>query len=106
MMQPGMNAPLNIPPHVVQYQTEAYRVLPAAHPQNPNYKSQVGEFIYDYVEKLSSETHAPKITGMLIDLPIPEIHAYLRDFNSLSIKVKEAHSLLQGQQWVQKIEWL
>jgi hypothetical protein len=92
-MAPGMN----LPPHVVQYQTEAFRVLPAVLPQNPNYKSQVGEFIYDFVEKLSSENHAPKITGMLIDLPIPEIHAYLRDYNSLAIKVKEAHSLLQSQ---------
>jgi len=98
MMQPGMGAPINVPPHIIQYQTEAFRIYPAVLPQNPNYKSQVGEFIYDYVERLSSENHAPKITGMLIDLPIPEIQTYLRDYNSLAIKVKEAHSLLQQQQ--------
>jgi len=37
----------------------------------------VGEIIYEYVEKFAGEDKAPKITGMLIDLPIEEIHGYL-----------------------------
>jgi len=32
-----------------------------------------GEFIYEYVEKFVGETLTPKVTGMLIDLPIEEI---------------------------------
>jgi len=31
----------------------------------------VGEIIYDYIEKMVGSEKAPKITGMLIDLPIP-----------------------------------
>jgi hypothetical protein len=42
-------------------------------PANPNYKGQVGEFIYEYVETLIGEEKAPKITGMLIDLPVTDI---------------------------------
>jgi len=54
----------------------------------------VGEFIFEYVEKLVGETKAPKITGMLIDLPIEEIQGYLQDFSKLEEKVKEADALL------------
>jgi hypothetical protein len=32
-------------------------------------KSAIGDFIYNYIVKLSSEDDAPKITGMIIDLP-------------------------------------
>ncbi len=67
-------------------------------PANPNYKNQVGEFIYEYVEKIMGEEKAPKITGMLIDLSIPEIHAYLIDINKLSTKIGEADTLLTSQQ--------
>ncbi len=42
-------------------------------PSEPNYKAIAGEFIYEYVEKFVGDHRAPKITGMLIDLPIDEI---------------------------------
>ena len=41
--------------------------------RNPHYKDQVGEIIYHYIEKLVGSEKAPKITGMLIDLPIPQV---------------------------------
>lgn len=63
-------------------------------PQNPNYKSIVGEFIYEYVEKFVGDQRAPKITGMLIDLPIEEIKAYLYDFSKLYQKISDAVNLL------------
>ena len=74
-------------------------MVPAVTPGNPNYKGQVGEFIYEYVEKIAGEDKAPKITGMLIDLPIPEIQSYLVDFAKLGQKISEANHLLSGQQW-------
>ena len=46
---------------------------------NPNYPNSVGEEIFEFVEGLVGE-HAPKVTGMLIDLPIEEIHAFLSDY--------------------------
>lgn len=63
-------------------------MIPGVDKNNPNYKAQVGEIIYEYVEKISDETHAPKITGMLIDLPLEDIKAYLSNFNILEEKVK------------------
>lgn len=41
--------------------------------ENPYYKQQVGTAIYDFVLALKGEK-APKITGMLIDLSLNEIH--------------------------------
>jgi soluble cytochrome b562 len=46
------------------------------------------------VEKVAGEDNAPKITGMLIDLPIEEIKGYLHDFNRLVEKINEAKNLL------------
>lgn len=64
---------------------------------NPNYKNSVGEFIFEYVEKSAGEEKAPKITGMLIDLPIEEIKGYLTDYAKLEEKIREASTLLQGE---------
>ena len=40
---------------------------------------------------------APKVTGMLIDLPIDEIKAYLQDYGMFGVKVQEALNMLQMQ---------
>jgi hypothetical protein len=69
-------------------------ILPAVVQGNPHYKSQVGEFIFEFVEEIAGEENAPKITGMLIDLPIEEIRGYLVNFHKLTEKVNEAATLL------------
>ena len=69
-------------------------MLPGIVPQNPNLKHFVGEFIYEYVEKFVGEDLAPKITGMLIDLPLDEIKGYLYDFFKLQQKIFEARQIL------------
>ncbi len=46
---------------------------------NPNYKQKVGSAIYELVQNLSS--NAPKVTGMLIELPVPQIRTYLVNFD-------------------------
>ena len=53
------------------------------------------------------EERTPKVTGMLIDLPLDQIKGYLGDFNKLATKVQEAVSLLQLEQqnWVMKEEY-
>ena len=50
----------------------------------------IGNFIYDFVEKFVGEERAPKITGMLIDLPHAEIKAYLYDFTKLYQNIEAA----------------
>jgi hypothetical protein len=62
-------------------------LIPAVAPQNPNLKEMVGTFIYDYVEKFVGESSAPKVTGMLIDMPLNEIKEYLYDFTKLYQKI-------------------
>ena len=41
----------------------------------------VGNCIYEFVGKLAGQQHSPKITGILIDLPIIEIKRYVTNFN-------------------------
>jgi hypothetical protein len=84
-----------IPPHI-QYLQRAMQLIPHVTPVNPNYKMQVGEFIFEHVEKIAGEDVAPKITGMLIDLPIEEIINYLKDYAKLEEKTREAQNLLGG----------
>ena len=65
-------------------------MLPAVQERNPNLKDQVGQIIYDYIEKMLGQERAPKITGMLIDLPIPEIQRYVTNFNLFAERVHQA----------------
>ena len=91
----GPQAPLpNVDPVINTYNQKGFGYLPAVVPENPNYKAIVGEFIYEYVEKFVGEGRAPKITGMLIDLPIEEIKGYLYDFSKLYQKIGDAVNLL------------
>ena len=100
-MQGGPQQPLgNADPVINNYNLKGFGYLPAVVPENPNYKGLVGEFIYEYVEKFVGDQRAPKITGMLIDLPIDEIKGYLYDFAKLYQKISDAVNLLnqlQGQ---------
>jgi len=83
----GMN------PFLAHYQAQGQKLLPGVTHDNPHYQTQVGEFIFEHVEKMA-DAQAPKITGMLIDLPLEEIKEYLVDFNKLKQKVVEARRLL------------
>ena len=47
------------------------------------------------MEKIAGEEDAPKITGMLIDLPLEDMKAYLSNYGTLIEKVTEAKSLIQ-----------
>ena len=97
MMAPAqmmMNQAPQAAPQFMEYNQRGFQLIPAVVPANPNYKAQVGEFIYEFVEKIAGEEKAPKITGMLIDLPIEEIKGYLADFTKLQAKIAEANNLL------------
>ena len=53
-----------------EYMQNCHLILPGIVEENPNYREQVGTVLYEYVTQLAGEEKAPKITGMLIDLPI------------------------------------
>jgi hypothetical protein len=47
------------------------------------------------VEKIVGESKAPKITGMLIDLPEIELNFSISNFNHFYTKVQSAFTLIQ-----------
>lgn len=84
MMPPQPGMPMTI---AQEYEIKALRMLPAVQERNPNLKDQVGQIIFDYIEKMVGQERAPKITGMLIELPIPQIQMYMSSYANLQMKV-------------------
>lgn len=70
-----------------RYMMQAQRLLPAVQENNPHLQEQVGQCIFDYILQMVGSEHAPKITGMLIDLPHHQIKQYLSSFQALEMKV-------------------
>lgn len=81
-----------------KYQVAAGKFLPAVSERNPHLKDQVGHTIYDYVQHLSGPEKAPKITGMLIELPVEQIKQFMSSYDALQLKVNEANTLLMQQE--------
>lgn len=73
-------------------------ILPAILAENPNYQQHVGSCIFPFVQNVCGPELAPKITGMLIDLPIAEIHAFMRDYYVMHERITQARQLLDQQQ--------
>ena len=95
MPQPGM---MNMAPmdDATKFQQEAQRLLPSVQERNQYLKEHVGHLIYDFVQKIIGVEKAPKITGMLIELPVVQIREYLSSLDALKIKVTEANNLLES----------
>jgi hypothetical protein len=63
---------------------------------NPQYKQTVGGAIFEFVQSFV-QGYAPKVTGMLIDLPVPEIQKYMVNFDLFQQRVSQATQLLEQQ---------
>lgn len=57
-------------------------------------KEMVGNVIYKHVEKLVGDSKAPKITGMLIDLPEAELNFSISQWVNFEMKVMSAFQLI------------
>ena len=57
-------------------------------------KELIGNTIYKHVEKIIGESKAPKITGMLIDLPDAELNFSVSNWNNFYSKVQSAFALI------------
>jgi len=55
----------------------------------------IGNAIYEYVEKLIGVEFAPKITGMIIDLPDIDLIPTVSTLENLTAKVMDGHALLE-----------
>jgi len=58
-------------------------------------KEIVGNTIYKHVEKIVGDQRAPKITGMLIDLPEVELNFSISNFLNFEQKVLSAEELIK-----------
>lgn len=72
------------------------RLLPAVTEKNPHLKDQVGQCIFDFIVMLVGHEKAPKITGMLIELPVQQIKQYMSSYDALMMKVQEANDHLMN----------
>jgi len=60
-----------------RYAQAAQKIIPSCSSNNPYLKEQVGSAIFEFVTMIVPQEKAPKITGMLIELPVDQIKAYL-----------------------------
>lgn len=101
-MNPQMRAPVMPPKPQVnqldqQYSTEFIRIVSSEdykRDDEDGKKTRIGDFIYNYIEKLSSADDAPKITGMIIDLDEKDLIESVRTYTGLKEKVDEGKNLL------------
>merc|ERR1711970_1490921 len=76
--QPQMN-PAQMTP-AQRYVAATQKILPSVNEKNPYLKDQVGQSIFEFVSMMVQPERAPKITGMLIELPVDQIKQYLSSF--------------------------
>jgi len=79
-----------------KYLAGAMQLLPSVVERNPYMKEQVGHLIFEYVQMIAGPKTTPKITGMLIELPVPQIRQYLSSFEALQMRVEEAARMLMA----------
>jgi RNA recognition motif-containing protein len=108
MQQPGMMPgmppaammggmpPMQQNPLAMRFAQTCSPIIPGINESNPAARDLVGEKVYEFVIQIAGEDLAPKITGMLIDLPSEEIREFLADFGKFQNKVMQAKQLLNG----------
>lgn len=61
-------------------------------------REKIGEEIYNYVLQKAGEESAPKITGMIIDLPYQDLITSVQSYEGLQEKIQEGLDLLKDDQ--------
>ena len=70
-----------------QYQQVADKMRGQIFEKNPYLKERVGEAIFPFIKNLVGNERVPKITGMLIELPVEQIKQYMFSYDNLVLKV-------------------
>ena len=60
----------------------------------PKKRELIGNIIFDHIERLAGTEKAPKLCGMVIDLPYVELYESLASLDSLARKIKVGVDLL------------
>jgi hypothetical protein len=61
-------------------------------------REKIGEIIYTYIANAAGEDNAPKITGMIIDLPLKDLEKSISNWTELQEKISEGQELLVEEQ--------
>ncbi len=56
-------------------------------------RQTIGNTIYNHVEKLVG-SHAPKVTGMMLELPMAELNLSIREWEMFETKVMSAMEII------------
>ena len=64
----------------------------------------IGNVIFDHIERLVGTEKAPKLCGMVIDLPHVELYESLCSLDNLARKIKVGLDLLNEAQEKEKLE--
>ena len=70
-------------------------------PENPNYKDCLGAILFEYVKHIVGDK-APKVTEMIINLPIEDIKLIMQDWSLFNIRVLQAGEKLNQEQMPEK----
>lgn len=68
----------------------------------PKRRELIGNIIYDHIERIVGMEKAPKLCGMVIDLPQAELYESLHSLETLTAKVKVGADLLKEAQEKEK----
>jgi hypothetical protein len=79
-----------------RYAISCQKILPSCVERNPNLKEQVGQTIFEHVSQLVPHERAPKVTGMLIEIPVDQIRAYMQNYDVFRARVQEANNLIDS----------
>ena len=77
-----------------RYLMRTDRILRSITEENPDIKKIVGNMIFHHVIELAGFELAPKITGMMIVLPVKYIKQYLESYGAFKVRVNEFYQLL------------
>ena len=76
------------------YMQATTKLLPSVTEKNPYLKEKVGETIFPFIKAIVGNERVPKITGMLIELPVEQMKQYMISYENLCAKVQEANELI------------
>lgn len=85
-------------PKQAKYQNEVNALLQSEEYMKGNRAKKqdlIGNLIYEYVEEFLGEEDAPKLTGMIIDLPDGEQGQSILTLNQLKLKLQIGLDLLR-----------
>jgi RNA recognition motif-containing protein len=93
--QPPINSPSVVYNSIIKtmYNSHEFKAM-----EEETKREKIGEEIYNYVLDKAGEENAPKITGMIIDLPFNDLITSVQSYEGLQEKIQEGLDLLKDDQ--------